>query len=335
MVLDCCEAVLYGLGVLNVARLAVLRSVVATGSVSAAAAEIGYTPSAISQQIAALERETGMQLLERVGRRVRPTAAGSLLAEHAGDILERLVEAEAALDALGDGRSGQLRLAAFPSAGTGLVPPAVGEFRRCHPDVDLQLRLAEQAEALSALRCDQVDMAVILRDVVDASAPDQPEPQSSGLVWEFLLADPYFVVLPADHPLTAATEIRLADLADERLVSADRSPLCPCGEAFQRFCAAAGFAPRFAVEVDDYPTCQSLVGAGVGIATIPLLGLAHALHDGVAVRPLVAPRLARRIYTVTRSTAPDDVLTRDMRADLRRATETLACLAPGRSSTNP
>lgn len=178
-------------------------------------------------------------------------------------------------------------------------------------------------------------MAVILRDVVDASAPDQPEPQSSGLVWEFLLADPYFVVLPADHPLTAATEIRLADLADERLVSADRSPLCPCGEAFQRFCAAAGFAPRFAVEVDDYPTCQSLVGAGVGIATIPLLGLAHALHDGVAVRPLVAPRLARRIYTVTRSTAPDDVLTRDMRADLRRATETLACLAPGRSSTNP
>lgn len=175
-------------------------------------------------------------------------------------------------------------------------------------------------------------MAVVLGDVVDAGAANQPEPAGSGLSWELLFADPYFLMLPADHPLTAAAEVRLADLAGLRLVPADRSSLFPCGEALLRFCATAGFQPWFAVEVDDYPTCQSLVGAGVGVAAIPLLGLAPALQDGLVVRPLVEPRLIRRIYAVARSTATDDVLARDMRADLRYAAGALLAPPPGARS---
>src|ERR1700752_1343365 len=147
---------------LNVHRLTVLHAVVTSGSVTGAAAELHYTPSAVSQHIAALERETGTRLLERIGRRVRPTPAGALLAGYAAEILRRVADAEAALGALTDGRTGRLRLASFGSAGTGLVPPAVAGFRARSPDVDLQLMLAEQPEALSALRADQVDLAVVI-----------------------------------------------------------------------------------------------------------------------------------------------------------------------------
>src|SRR5947209_7128651 len=103
---------------LNVHRLAVLHAVVTEGSITAAAAELSYTPSAVSQHIASLERETGVPLLERVGRRVRPTPAGALLSAHAAEILERLAEAETALEALSDGRTGRIRVATFGSAGT-------------------------------------------------------------------------------------------------------------------------------------------------------------------------------------------------------------------------
>lgn len=204
--------------------------------------------------------------------------------------------------------------------------------RRCRPR-----RITEVAGAIRSLLAEPgpVVVGAALRSEPRPHAGDQPAPAANGLAMESLLADPYFVVLPADHPLTAATEVRLADLADQRLVSAARNPLCPCGEAFQRFCANVGFQPRFAVEVDDYPTCQSLVGAGagVGVATIPLLGLAPALHEGVVVRPLIAPRLVWRIYTVTRSTVPDGPLASAMLADLRRAADTLPHPTPEESAS--
>src|SRR5579862_4045023 len=124
---------------LNVHRLTVLHAVVTHGSVTAAAVELSYTPSAVSQHIAALERETGTQLLERIGRRVRPTPAGELLSRYTGEILDRLTEAEAALAGLAAGRTGRLRVASFGSANAGLVPPAVARFHAGHPEVEVQL----------------------------------------------------------------------------------------------------------------------------------------------------------------------------------------------------
>jgi DNA-binding transcriptional LysR family regulator len=128
---------------LDVRRLRVLRSVVTSGSISAAAANLGYTPSAISQQIAALEKEARMPLLEKAGRGVRPTPAGRLLAEHAAGIMHRLTEAETALADLRAGRTGRLRVHYFATAGAALVPRAVATFRDRHPGVRLDLRLGQ------------------------------------------------------------------------------------------------------------------------------------------------------------------------------------------------
>ncbi|HEY2441082.1 MAG TPA: LysR substrate-binding domain-containing protein [Solirubrobacteraceae bacterium] len=304
---------------LNVHRLTVLHAVVTEGSVTGAAAELNYTPSAISQHVAALERETGTRLLERVGRRVRPTPAGALLAGYAGEILSRVADAEAALGALTDGRTGRIRLASFGSAGTGLVPPAVAHFRRRHPEVDLQLTLAEQPEALSALRSDQADLVVVILDLEESGADPQPVPAGRGLDWHPLLLDPYFAALPCDHPLAALPEVSLARLGEERMVSGDGNRSCPCSQAFLQVCAAAGFRPQFAIEVGDYPTVQSLVAAGLGAAAIPLLGLSPAVHDGVTIRPLVNPSLTRRIFAVSRTGRTDDPLIAAMLQGLQTA----------------
>jgi DNA-binding transcriptional LysR family regulator len=308
---------------LNVHRLTILHAVVTEGSVTAAAAELNYTPSAVSQHIAALERETGTRLLERIGRRVRPTPAGALLAGYAGEILTRVADAEAALSALTDGRTGRIRLASFGSAGTGLVPPAVARFRGRHPDVDLQLTLAEQPEALTALREDQADVAVVILDLEEGGSESPPVPTGRGLDWQPLLLDPYFVALPCSHPLAELSEVSLHRLGRERLVSGDGNRSCPCSQAFLQVCAAAGFQPRFAIEVHDYPTVQSLVAASLGVAAVPLLGLSPAVHEGVTIRPLVDPNLTRRIFAVSRSGRADDPLIAGMIDSLRRAADEL------------
>src|SRR5579862_3156000 len=122
---------------MDVRRLRVLQAVVESGSVSAAASALDYTPSAVSQQISALEREVGAELLERVGRGVRPTDAALLLCQHAERVLGAIEEAEAALSALRAGKLGRLRLGAFPTAGSALVPEAIAAFERIHPGVRL------------------------------------------------------------------------------------------------------------------------------------------------------------------------------------------------------
>jgi DNA-binding transcriptional LysR family regulator len=309
--------------VLNVHRLTVLHAVVTEGSVTRAAAELSYTPSAVSQHISALERETGVRLLERFGRSVRPTPAGAMLARYAGEILDRVAEAEAELTAMSDGRTGRLRLAGFASASTGLVPPAVARFRADHPEVDMQLMLAELPEALAALKADRADIAVVILDLATSDGEPEPIPAESWLDWHPLLVDPYFVALPSGHPLTERDEVALGALAGERLVSGDRNRTCPCGEAFVEICLAAGFRPQFAIEVDDYPTVQSLVAAGIGAAAMPRLGLAPAVQDGVSVRRLVNPRLARRIYAVSRRGRLADPLVISMLASLQAAADAL------------
>jgi DNA-binding transcriptional LysR family regulator len=302
---------------LKLQRLDVLRAVVSTGSVTAAAAELAYTPSAVSQHIAALERETGVKLLERAGRGVRATAAGTLLAAQAQEILARVGEAESALRALVEGRTGRLRLASFPSAGTALVPPSLAAFRARHPGVEVDLTLAEASPALAALREDRADLAIVLLDAVEADAKPPRLPAGGTLVWRPLLRDPFYVALRPDHPLAAQSSIALEQLAGQPLICADRPAGCPIAACFERCCERHAFTPRYAVEVGDYPTVQSLVAAGVGIAAIPQLGLAPAIHQGVVIRPLAEPPLVRRIYAVTRAGTQDGVLVAGMLEDLR------------------
>ena len=148
---------------MDLRRLRALQAVVDTGSVTAAADEMGYTPSAVSQHIAALERETGAVLFERVGRGIRPTEAGRLLAEHARELLCKVAEAEAAILALQSGNVGTLRVVSFPTAGASLIPPALATVRRELPHLEVALRVAERDGSIPLLRQGEADVVVTLR----------------------------------------------------------------------------------------------------------------------------------------------------------------------------
>ncbi|MBV8931002.1 MAG: LysR family transcriptional regulator, partial [Kutzneria sp.] len=193
---------------LDVRRMQVLRAVVTGGSITAAATNLGYTPSAISQQISTLEREAGLRLLEKAGRGVRPTLAGRLLTEYAGAIAEKLGEAEAALTDLRTGRTGRLRVRYFATAGASLVPPAVARFSREHPTVKLDLAMVEPNPSVADVREGRVDVAIVV--VVGEKPASLP-----GVQLVHLLEDPYLAVLPQGHRLTDKSVLDLADLAGE------------------------------------------------------------------------------------------------------------------------
>ncbi|GAA3842092.1 LysR family transcriptional regulator [Saccharothrix violaceirubra] len=278
---------------LDVRRLQVLRAVVTTGSITAAATNLGYTPSAISQQVAALEKQAGLALLDRVGRGVRPTVAGRLLTEHAGRITERIVEAEAALADLRAGRTGRLRVRYFATAGAALVPPAVAAFRTGHPDVQLDLKLTEPDDPMVEVEAGRADIAVVI-PVPGVAAP-------RGVHLEHMLDDPYVAVLPRGHALARKRVVDLADLADEPWVDAVVPP-GPCRDIVLDACAGAGFSPNIVVEADDHPTAQGFVAAGLGVTIAPRLSL-DVVHHGVVVRRLRHPEPMRTICVAVRDEA--------------------------------
>ena len=278
---------------LDVRRLRVLSAVVSSGSVTAAARQLGYTTSAVSQQITVLERETGVTLLERAGRGVRPTEAARLLAAAGDDVTTRLRDAESALEALRAGRTGRLSLTCFPSAGGTLVPLAVATFRRRHPHVDLVLAMADPDVLLPAVRDGAVDVGVVIEPC--ALMIDIP---GEEVLRVHLLDDPYFVLLPADHRLAAAPAVALADLAGETWVGT-ASTTGHCDAAAIDACRAAGFTPSYALDADEYPTTQGFVAAGVGVALVPGLALGF-VHERVVVRPVLGEQPVRRVHAAVR-----------------------------------
>ncbi len=278
---------------LDVRRLQILRAVVTTGSVTAAATDLGYTPSAISQQIAALEKQAGLPLLERIGRGVRPTAAGRMLTEHAEVIGRHVADAETALADMRAGRTGRLVVRYFATAGAALVPPALARFRRSHPGVHVDLRLSDPDDPLPAVEQGRADLAIVVRPKAG------PRP---GIRLVHLLDDPYLAVLPKRHPLAGTTRaIDLADLAGEPWVD-NEWPAGPCRATMLDACASAGFSPRFVVESEDYATAQGFVAAGLGVSLIPRLGLGNR-HPGVVARPVRNPSPVREIFAAVRESA--------------------------------
>jgi len=261
---------------LNVTRLKVLKEVAYHGSFSAAAEALSYTQSAVSQQIATLEAETGMALLERHPRGVTLTAAGQALVGHAEGILARLETAEAALSAIAGLRGGRLRMASFSTAGATLMPLAIATFRASYPDVELTLEEGEPEEIVPRLRAGELDLALLfefgdeIRLQRDMTRVD-------------LLEDPMFLALPPEHRLAARQKIRLEDLARDAWVQTSSSS--PCARHVVRICHAAGFEPNVAFESDDYQTVQGLVAAGVGVALIPELALSVVRED-IVIRAL-------------------------------------------------
>src|SRR5918911_2840013 len=227
---------------LDVKRMRVLREVSARGSFSAAAEVLSYTQSAVSQQIAALEREAGSQLVERSARGVRLTDAGRALVSHADVILARLADAESELHAISGLRAGRLRLASFATAGATVMPQAIARSRAAHPGIDLSLEPAEPEDALPKLKSGDYDIALVI---------DAPHCaiDTADIELLHLLDDPMYVCLPAQHPLARKTRLRLEDLAGEAWMLGSTGR-CPDTAILLRACQTAGFEPRIAFHSD-------------------------------------------------------------------------------------
>lgn len=274
---------------LDVRRMRVLREVAQRGSFSAAAEALSFTQSAVSQQIAALEREAGTVLVQRNARGVRLTEAGEAVVRHTDAILARLAEAEAELEAIAGLKGGRLRMAAFESAGATLMPLAIADFRERHPAVELSMTLLEPEESLPQLRAGELDLALTF----DARRGDDLH---EGIALQHLLDDPMYLVLPADHPLARRRHLRLADLEGEAWIGGPVG--CECNRLIRRSCAVAGYEPRIAFETDDYAAVQGFVAAGVGVSLIAELGLT-TLRDDIVVRSLGRETPVRHIYAAT------------------------------------
>jgi DNA-binding transcriptional LysR family regulator len=272
---------------LDVRRMKVLREVAARGSFSAAAEALSFTQSAISQQVAALERETGTKLVERGPRGIRLTQAGEVVVKHADAVMSRLSCAEEELQALAGLRGGKLALSTFQSAGATLVPRAVAAFHRRYPDVELALAQAEPEDATEMLRAGELDLAIVYDfDGIPGGLDD-------ALDKTHLIDDRYDLLVARDHPLAEKARIRMGDLAEERWVNSTQG--CGCRQAVLHACAQAGFEPRVAFETDEILAVQALVANGMGVTLMPQLALT-AVHPGVAVRPLGRDAPIRHIY---------------------------------------
>ena len=262
----------------------VLREVAARGSFSAAAEAMNFTQSAISQHVAALERESGAKLVERGARGVRLTEAGQALVGHADVILARIECAEEELAALAGLRGGRLRLACFQSAGATLVPRAVAQFHRLHPDVELGMIEGEPDVATAALKAGDIDLAL----VYDFEA--LPDMLDSDLELTHLVDDRYDVILPLEHRLAKKRQLRMADLADEPWIAS--TDTCGCRQITESACRDAGFEPRIAFEADETLAAQALVAAGVGVTILPRLALS-TVHPSVTARSITKPPVRR------------------------------------------
>jgi DNA-binding transcriptional LysR family regulator len=277
---------------IDVRRLQVFSVVVDTGSITAAAAELGFTPSSVSQQMSALERETGVALFEKNGRGIRPTDAGLMLAEHAQAVARAVAGAEAALADVRDGRTGRVRILSFTSAGDALLPSAVAHLHRTHPDLAVITSFGENEDAVRLLRDSEIDVALVLEPFPKGEAP------ADSLVRVHLLDDPYRAMLPVDHPLAAHETVDLTELADEDWVAAVGAN-SSCHTDTISICRRAGFSPRFVAHALEFPAAQAYVATGIGVGLIPELALG-TVHEGVVIRPLRSAPEPRHVWAAVR-----------------------------------
>jgi DNA-binding transcriptional LysR family regulator len=266
-------------------RLRLLFELSHRGTITAVADALAYTPSAVSQQLAALEREAGVPLLERSGRRVALTPAGTVLARYAGSVIAMLEEAAAALAATRAGLAGRLRIGAFPSAARTILPPALVALGREHPGLELMVTELDPVAVPGALRAGTLDVALTF---VYDYVPAEPDP---ALDTEPLLEEPVYLAAAAGPDDAAGTGIQ--DWRDAPWIAG--SPDTLCHTLVLRACQACGFTPRIRHHADDFATVLALVAAGQGVALVPRLGMT-ATPPGVRLTPITARRRSSIAY---------------------------------------
>jgi DNA-binding transcriptional LysR family regulator len=290
---------------LDVRRLRTLREVALQGTIRAASESLSFTPSAVSQQLSALERDLGVALLERRGRSVHLTAAGRTLVERAEPILAQLAEAEAEARAVAGASEPPVRVASFPSAAATILAGAVREN-----GLDVHILEADPRLGMARLRGGEVEVAIVWEyDFVPLSV-------SGAIELVPLLDDPIQVVLPRSHRAAAEPALELADLADEPWI--DSTVLSSCHPFLTRACNAAGFEPRVAAETNDHRTLHHLVASGVGLALIPVLSQLD-LPATLVARPIRTSPPKRRIYAASRSASAGDERVRTLLGRLETA----------------
>jgi DNA-binding transcriptional LysR family regulator len=263
---------------IDVRRLRLLLELSRRGTITAAAEALAYTPSAVSQQLAALEREAGVPLLERAGRRVALTPAGAVLTRYAESVLAILEEASAALAATRTSLTGPLRIGAFPTAARTILPPALVTLGRDHPGLELMVTELDPLGVPGALHAGTLDVALTFAyDYV----PAEPDP---ALETEPLLEEP--VYLAAATMACGPQKTTVQDWRDAPWIAG--SPDTLCHTMVIRACQACGFTPRIRHHADDFATVLALVAAGQGVALIPELGLTRI--PGVTLTPMAARR---------------------------------------------
>jgi DNA-binding transcriptional LysR family regulator len=275
---------------LDAKRLQILLSVVEGGSVTAAADELFYTPSGVSQQLRKLEEEVGQPLLQRHARGMVPTDAGHVLAGHARAILQQMDAAMADLDQLAGLKSGSLSLGTFPTLGSSFIPLVISRFRKMYPSIKLDVRSTRLSELIGLLAKGEISM---------------------GLLWEYewmrlkrddfelttLFTEPTVLVVGAEHPLAQLEEVDVAATAHEQwIVRANEHPVA---ELLERTCNAAGFSPKISFQANDYQEAQAMVSVGLGIALAPKSAVVNH-HPGVKILSLGEAAASRSVLLAQR-----------------------------------
>jgi DNA-binding transcriptional LysR family regulator len=279
---------------LDLRLLETFREVASRGSFSAAAEALSFTQPAVSQHVARLEKQVGTRLFERDARGVTPTRAGQAMLRHAEALLEAARRAEAEVRAEAGLHVPEVRIAAFPSAASGLVPMALRELRAANPDIRPQLRILEEDPALEELLRDRVDVALLIGWTPDW-APSEPQVES-----ELVLEDPMLVAVPRSHPLARRPAIALDDLRDDPWLLTGDTGTCRDARLVLRACSAAGFQPNVHFESDDYQALLGLTASAMGITIIPSLAALSVPAD-VVVRPIAGEGPKRYISTARRA----------------------------------
>ncbi|MFJ2350673.1 LysR family transcriptional regulator [Glutamicibacter sp. NPDC087673] len=275
---------------LDAKRLQILLSVVEGGSVTAAADELFYTPSGVSQQLRKLEEEVGQPLLQRHARGMVPTDAGHVLAGHARAILQQMDAAMADLDQLAGLKSGSLSLGTFPTLGSSFMPLVISRFRKMYPSIKLDVRSTRLQELIGLLARGEISM---------------------GLLWEYewmrlkrddfelttLFTEPTVLVVGTEHPLAQREEVDMAATAHEQwIVRANEHPVA---ELLERTCNAAGFSPKISFQANDYQEAQAMVSVGLGIALAPKSAVMNH-HPGVKILSLGQAAASRSVVLAQR-----------------------------------
>ncbi len=288
------EASIEGLAdALDLQTVRVVRQVAEHGSLTAAAEALGYSQPAVSQQLRRFEERTGIALVERVGRGIRLTQSGRVLARHANAVATALEAAAGELGEIRGLRAGRVRLVAFPSASATLVPRLIAALAAAHPGVAVTYVEAEPPEAVAAVRADSADLAITFSYPGDHDDPHKAS--ARGLDVRAYGQEPIRLVLPTGHPAAASDVVDLAALGEDPWIAG-----CPrCRGHLLELAGAAGFTPRIAFETDNFVAVEGMVAQGLGVALLPALALASSpRHPGIITRP-TARADVRSLHLVT------------------------------------